>query len=1125
MKTILSCFQILIISLVFATPVDAQSFLTNGLVAYYPFNGNANDVSGNGYNGTVHGATLTTNRFGTSSSAYMFNGSSSYIQLPETIFGPTTPAFTVSLWVTTDSNNYPDQIIFEKGPANGEMNVGIGSGQFSFGANLCPPYNFQTLSTPMISNAVTHIVGVYLRGKNIWLYTNGVLATNLSIPNTNLWQSSFPLNTALGIYDYTGGPYLGFRGHIENVRIYTNALTSLQVQQLYQYESTPPMLAVPAITNQPQDVYLYASNNATFTAASSGTPPLWYQWLFNGFDLVGATNTILTVSNVVPANLGQYSVIVTNNYGATTSSVANLYMYPSIVVPFTGLVTTVGQTNIISVTAWGSGTLTYQWYDSGNVFLNATNSTLIFSNIQLTNAGSYSVVVSSSLGSATNAGAQVVVNVPATPPMITSFTPMSALDGTNITITGMNFSTVMSSNIVYFGSVRAAITAATLTNLVVTVPVGATFAPITVTVNGLTGYSDQPFMPTFLGNGVINSSSLESPLVIHTSAGPAQTIFADLDGDGRPDLVEADAYSADVSIYQNISSNGILSFASPVVLPIVPASYGNILSIAVADIDGDGKLDIIANTSRSNLIYVFRNISSPGMLTTNSFASPVIIPAGLASERIAVQDLNGDGKPDIVIPNTGSNTISILQNESTIGSISFGSPVNFFTGNYPTDVKIADLDGDGYPDIIVPNFNDNTVSIFRNLGIGENVTTNSFSSPVMLTGIPQAHLLKIGDMDGDGKLDIVVADWANVTMTVIRNLTTGPGITTNSFAPSVSFTTGGWACNVELGDLSGDGKLDIAVPDQLPSLFSIFQNTSTPGSFTTNSLTGRVDFSSGWDANDATMGDLNGDGRPDIAIANIYDNTVYVLLNNVPTPLPSITNEPQDIYVNPYDTASFNVGVVGATPLSYQWLFNGSNILNATNDIFTVTNIVQANLGQYFVVITNSFGTATSSVANMYMYPTIVDPFTGFITESGQTNTLSIGAWGSGVLTYQWYDNGIAIFGATNATLIFSDIQFTNAGFYSVVASDFLGSVTNATAEVVVNPPGFSIGLYPGIMVTGTAGNTYVIQSNPDLSNSNGWTTLGTITLTVPVQLWVDTNIDASLPANPRHFYRLVPNQ
>jgi hypothetical protein len=883
--------------------------------------------------------------------AYAFNGQSG-IQVPETIFGPTAPAVTISMWVTTYNENYSFVTLLEKGPLNGEMNMGTtSSGQFQFGPILST-YGTEFVSAPLMSNAIIHLVGVYQKGQSIALYTNGVLATNMAIPDDTLRQTSqYPIDSALGIYDYTPGPFGGFPGNIEDVRIYTNALTASQVQQLYQYEATTPFQ----------------------------------------------------------------------------------------------------------------------------------------------------------------------------PPIITSFAPVSAFVGTNVTITGLDFSPVTSSNIVYFGAVQADVIEASPTNLVVTVPVGATFAPITVTVNGLTGYSDQPFLPTFLGSGQINSSSLGLPMVLSTGAGPSQTVFADIDGDGRPDLIVADAYSADVSIYQNISSNGILSFAPPVVLPIVPAAYGNAVPIAVADIDGDGKLDIVAMTSNSNLIYVFRNISSPGLLTTNSFAAPVTIPAGVNSQSIAVQDLNGDGKPDVVIPNTSSSTISIFQNTSTIGNISFAAPVSLFAGNNPSDAGIADLDGDGYPDLVVPNMSDGTVSVFRNLGVGGNITTNSFAPRMVFSGVPQSRFVKIGDMDGDGKLDIVVADWLTDTFSVLRNLTAGPGITNNSFAAPVSFSTGGWANNLTLGDLSGDGKLDVAVPEQLPSLFSIFHNISAPGSFTANSLAARVDFTSGWNPDGVTIGDLNGDGRPDVVVANSNDNTVYVFQNNTPPPLPVITNEPQDDYVNAYGLASFTVGVTGSSPLSYQWLFDGSVVGNATNDTLIVPNTDPSDLGQYFVLITNMYGAATSYVANLYMYPAIVDPFRGIVTESGQTNTLSVGAWGSGVLMYQWYDNGASILNATNATLTFPDIQFSDAGSYSVVVTSSLGSVTNSPAQVVVNPPGFSIGLYPGIMVTGTVGNSYVIQSSPDLSNSNDWTTLGTITLTAPVQLWVDTNIDASLPANPRHFYRLVP--
>jgi hypothetical protein len=126
-------------------------------------------------------------------------------------------------------------------------------------------------------------------------------------------------------------------------------------------------------------------------------------------------------------------------------------------------------------------------------------------------------------------------------------------------------------------------------------------------------------------------------------------------------------------------------------------------------------------------------------------------------------------------------------------------------------------------------------------------------------------------------------------------------------------------------------------------------------------------------------------------------------------------------------------------------------------------------------------------------------------------------------LTYQWFDNGIAIPDATNQTLTLTSIQFTNAGLYSVVVTSPLGSVTNAPAQVVVNPAGVSLGMYPGVTVSGVVGYTYIIQGNPDLTNTNGWTNLAELTLMQPLQLWVDVNIDTTNPTNRQRFYRVLP--
>lgn len=110
-------------------------------------------------------------------------------------------------------------------------------------------------------------------------------------------------------------------------------------------------------------------------------------------------------------------------------------------------------------------------------------------------------------------------------------------------------------------------------------------------------------------------------------------------------------------------------------------------------------------------------------------------------------------------------------------------------------------------------------------------------------------------------------------------------------------------------------------------------------------------------------------------------------------------------------------------------------------------------------------------------------------------------------------------------TCVSGATHFTNAGFYSIVVSSSLGSATNTPEEVVVNPAGVSVGLYPGVTVGGVVGYNYIIQRTADLGNTNSWVTMTNMTLTQPLELWVDTSVDASLPANPYHFYQVLSGQ
>ena len=315
---------------------------TNGLTAYYPFNGNANDASGNGNNGLVNGATLTADRFGSPNSAYRFNGTS-WIQLPDTVEPLQPSGLTVSAWVLADSGaNAAGAWLIHLTSRTGEGGMGIwNAGSWGVWVKLQNSYSpgYYANQDTAIPSVWTHIVAVYSQGQSVEFWVNGSLIQSNTLPNYPLYTNpSFPLNSSIGNYDYSPGPYNGFTGAMDDVRIYNCALSPGEVQAIYQCEATPP--DYPIITQQPQSQTVLAGSNVTFMATSTGTAPLSYQWWFGGSSISGATSTSLTLSNVQPAQAGSYTVWVTNAYGSAISSNAVLTVNPAsgCVTPPAGLV-------------------------------------------------------------------------------------------------------------------------------------------------------------------------------------------------------------------------------------------------------------------------------------------------------------------------------------------------------------------------------------------------------------------------------------------------------------------------------------------------------------------------------------------------------------------------------------------------------------------------------------------------------------------------------------------------------------------------------------------------------------------------------------------------------------------
>ena len=332
-----------------------------------------------------------------------------------------------------------------------------------------------------------------------------------------------------------------------------------------------------------------------------------------------------------------------------------------------------------------------------------------------------------------------------------------------------------------------------------------------------------------------------------TAAGgnPNQVVAADLNRDGKQDLVMANQSGAMVTV---LLGNGDGTYTAK---PSFGTNYSGISGVTVGDFNGDGILDIA--TANGSTVGVFLGRGDGTFGAERDFANTA------SSQGVFAADFNNDGKLDLAVTDNNFGITILIGN----GDGTFTQPgAVLATGNSPNfKLAVADLNGDGKLDIAVGNYSDNTVSILLGNGDG----TFQTQTTVAAGSGPRATFT--GDFNGDGKPDILLTNGAGATVSVL--LGKGDG----TFQAQQTNAVGGNPYGASVGDLNGDGKLDVAVANENDGTVSVLYGNGD-GTFQTQQV-----LTAGGGADGVVIGDVNGDGSLDIEAINYNDSSVTVSLN------------------------------------------------------------------------------------------------------------------------------------------------------------------------------------------------------------------------------------------------------
>jgi subtilase family serine protease len=911
----------------------------SGIVAWWQAEDNALDSVG-GNNGTLMNGTGFTN--GEVGMAFNLNGVNNFV-----LANPAAPGnldvgqgsgFTMEGWInpTTTANAMPlfgyERILGSyNGPDAGVMfyisvNPPTGTGAGCLVANILDttPAVHNITSNPgvVIADVWQHVALTYDRNSgSASIYLNGSVVVQANL-GSFIPQTSFT-NLLLGghtLYGSVSNPSEVFSGGMDELSLYNRALSSNEIAAIYLtgnygkcFTPTPPV-----ITTQPTNQMVAVGGTAVFIVTAGGTPPLYYQWSFNGTNIVSATNATLTLTNVQFNQSGNYSVLVTNLYGSTNSAIAVLTVYglpPVLITQPTNETVIVGSTASFSVTASGTPPLYFQWSFNGTNIVNATNATLTLPNVQLTNSGDYSVLITNLYGSTNSAIAVLTVNpLPTCDPAPSGIVAWWQAEGNALDSVGGNNGKLMNGTSFTNGEVGMAFHLNGVNNFVLANPT----APGNFDIGQGSGFTIEGWInPTTTSPAMIISVYEKA---LGTSIGSDESVAFVMDNTPNHGFIQG-CLAANIVDTTGVG-HVIGSPANSVVVGVwqhVALSYDKASGIAVLYANGTSVAQ--ANLGTFTPQTSFTNVEFGGQTTYASISNPANVFSGRMDELSLYNRA------------LSSNEIAAIYLAGSVGKC----PLPPMILNQPTNQSV----------------NVNASATFKVVASGTPPLAYqwSFNSTNILNATNATLTLTGVQFTNAGNYSVLVANGYGAT-------NSSNAVLTVQAAPTITLQP----TNLTVA-AGGSASFSVTVSGTPPLNYQWYFNTNRPVPGATNATLTLADVQ------------LTNGGCYSVRVTNLFGSATSsnaLLIVQAP---PVILTQPTNLIVNVGGVAVFSSAVNGSSPLNYQWSLNMTNIPAATNAGLTISNVQLASAGVYVVTVTNAFGIAVSSNAALTVID-LLDHFT-----------------------------------------------------------------------------------------------------------------------------------------------------